>query len=232
MLASSAHIVADPKARDAGLTYLVFALPTLLAPHVFHLGVLGLVTSGVFAGKDAARWRTVALIAGVVLAIADFGVLATYDHGNNARATRPSEVDAFFWKRRLVSRLCVCAVDGLLGWIVYLTATKRAFVEPAPPAERVEASTRQLEAVLGKLRGLGAIRNVVFRDTLLRSKLERYWVQEQEVMRAVFEDREVVAALNESLNGTDMSRIEGDADGYVEQILGNIRVVQQPNAAG
>ncbi|KAL1302260.1 hypothetical protein AAFC00_002681 [Neodothiora populina] len=228
VLASSAHIIADPRAGDAGIAYLVFALPSLLAPHLFHLAILGVVTSAVFAGRDAARWRTAALISGVALALADVAATATYDHGVNARATRPGDVDAFFWKRRLVARLAVCATDGLLGWMVYLTATKRAFVEPLAAAERVEAATRSLEGVLARLRGLGAVRNVVFRDTMLRGKLERYWVQEQEVMRAVFEDREVVAALNDTLNGADMGRIEGDADTYVENILGNVRVVQAP----
>lgn len=225
MLATSAHLVPDPKAGHASTAYLVYALPGLLAPHLFHLGILGLVTSSIFAGREAARWRTLASIAAIVLMAADFGLLATYDHTLNARAVRLTDVDGFFWKRRLICRLMVCFVDGVLGWIIYLTATKRAFVEPVTPAERVEDNTRQLELMLGRLKGLGAIRNVVFRDTMLRSSLERYWANEQEVMRAVFEDREVVGALNEVLGNVDMGAVEGEANGYVEGILGNVRVV-------
>ncbi|KAF1355131.1 hypothetical protein BDV97DRAFT_344781 [Delphinella strobiligena] len=225
VVATSAHLVADPKVGHASTAYLIYALPSLLAPHLFHLGILGLVTSSGFAGREAARWRTLAVIAGSVLMAADFGLLATYDHTVNARAVRSTDVDGFFWKRRLICRLLVCFVDGVLGWIIYLTATKRAFVEPAPPAERIEDTTRQVEVMLGRLKGLGAIRNVVFRDTMLRSSLERYWVNEQEVMRAVFEDREVVGALNEVLGNVDMGAVEGEANGYVEGILGNVRVV-------
>lgn len=227
VLGTARHMIPDPKATGASLGYLVYAAPALLAPHLLHLAVLGLVTSSVFCGKEAGRWRTLALVVGLVLAAADFGALASYDHAGNARVARAADIDAFFWKRRLVSRLGLCVVDGLLGWVVWLTATKRAFVELPGSAERVEAQTRVLEATVGKLRGLGAVRNVVFRDTLLRSKLERYWVQEQEVMRAVFEDREVVGALNETLGGMDIGRIEGDAQSYVESILGNVRVVQE-----
>lgn len=226
VLASSIHLLLDARVAEAGIAYLIFALPLLLAPHIFHLGVLGLVTSTVFGGREAARWRTAAVVGGVLLAVADTGALVFYDHSTNATATRPVDLDAFFWKRRLVVRLLACAADGLLGWGIWLAATRRAFVEPVPASERVEMQTRVLEAVVGKMRGLGAVRNVVFRDTMLRGKLERYWVQEQEVMRAVFEDREVVGALNETLGGLDMGRIEGEANGYVESILGNLRVVQ------
>ncbi|GAB7348049.1 hypothetical protein MBLNU459_g6084t1 [Dothideomycetes sp. NU459] len=217
---STCPIVTDAKAADSSMMYLFYATPTLLAPHLYHLGMLGLVTSTFFAGRHAARWRTAAIIAGLALLALDFGALATYDHGLNARAARPADVDAFFWKRRLVSRLLTCAADAALGWVVWLTATNRAFVEPAPAAEHLENSTRALEALLNKLRGLGAVRNVVFRDTMLRSKLERYWVQEQEVMREVFEDREVVSALNEVLGAVDMGRVENDANVYVNGVLG------------
>lgn len=188
--------------------------------------MLGLVTSVGFGGREAARWRTVAVVAGVVIAVVDLAALVAFEHGGNAGAVRLADLDAFFWKRRLLVRLAVCLCDGLVGWVVYLSATKRAFVEPAPMGERVEAQTKMLEGVLGRLRGLGAVRNVVFRDTMLRAKLERYWVQEQEVMRAVFEDAEVVGVLNQTLGGMDMGRMEGEAQGYVDSILGNVRVVQ------
>lgn len=221
VLATSSHVIADPKAANAGTAYLLYAAPAVLAPHLLHLGILGLVTSSILAGSEAAKWRTAAVIAAMVLGVGDLASLATFDHTANARAVRATDVDAFYWKRRLVCRVLMSAVDGFLGWMIYLTATKRAFVEPAPLAERLETSARQLEVVLGKLRSLGAVRNVVFRDTMLRSKLERYWVQEQEVMRAVFEDRDVVGALNGILDNTDMARIEGDADGFVDSVLGN-----------
>ena len=212
----------DTKAGDAGVAYLVYALPTLLAPHMLHLAVLGLATSGFFAGREAARWRSLAIIAGLVVAAADLGALVGYDHTVNAGATRAGEMDAFFWKRRLVSRLLACAVDGLLGWAIYLSSTKRAFVQPAFAAERVEAQTKVLESAVSRLRGLGAVRNVVFRDRELRGKLERYWVQEGEVMRDVFEDREVVGALNDTLGRVDMGNIENEAGAYTESILGII----------
>lgn len=226
---STCPLIPDAKASDASTIYLFYATPTLLAPHLYHLGILGLVTSVWFAGRDAARWRTAAIIAGLALAALDFGALATYDHGVNALATRPNDLDAFFWKRRLVARLAICLVDATLGWVIWLTATRRAFVEPAPAAERLEESTKALEAVLGKMRGLGAIRNVVFRDTMLRGKLERYWVQEQEIMREVFEERDVVSALNGVLGNVDMGRVQNEADAYVVGVLGQEQIV---NPAG
>lgn len=226
---SSCPLVADAKARDASTIYLFYATPALLAPHLYHLGLLGLVTSVWFAGRHAARWRTPAIIAAIALLALDFGALSTYEHGTNALATRPTDLDAFFWKRRLISRLLISLTDAAFGWVIWLTATRRAFVEPAPAAERLEESTKAMETVLGKMRGLGAVRNVVFRDTTLRGKLERYWVQEQEVMREIFEDRDVVTALNGVLGEADMGRVQNEADAYVVGVLGH----EQPgNATG
>ncbi|KAK8215164.1 hypothetical protein M8818_002174 [Zalaria obscura] len=216
----------DPKAHDASLVYLFYALPSLLAPHLLHLAILGLVTSALLAGRDAARWRTPAVIAGLALAFLDVYGTATYEHQHNARATRLGEVDFFFWKKRVVRGIAIAAVDGVLGWAIYLSSTNRAFIQPPPAAERLEGATKKLEAVLGKLRGLGSIRNVVFRDAGMRAKVERYWVQEAEVMRSVLEEREVVGASNEVLSRTNVESLGREAEGYVEGVLGGVRVVE------
>ena len=221
---------ADPKNADASMIYLIYSLPTLLAPHVIHLCILALVTSTAIAGQEAGRWRTLATIAGVILAVAEFSSLASYDHQINARASKASEIDFFFWKLRFWSRLGIAAVDAILGWMIYLSATKRAFVQPQMPAERIEASSKQLEAVLGKLRGLGAVRNVVFRNTAMRGEVERYWIREEGMMRSIFEEREVVGALNEALSQVNVDSLGKGAEEYVDSVLGSM--VTQPPTEG
>lgn len=211
---------ADPKASDASTTYLFYALPSLLAPHLAHLAILGAVTSSRLAGPEAGRWRTAATIAGLALAAADIGAVASYDHLANARATRLSDIDAFFWRLKVYRGIAVAAVDALLGWVIWLSDTRRAFVVPAPAAQRLEESTKLLEAVLFKIRGLGAVRNVVFRDSGMRHTIDEYWVKEGDMMRHVYEERAVVDALRDSLEKVDMARLGVEADVYVQGILG------------
>lgn len=151
--------------------------------------------------------------------VADLGAVAGYDHLGNARASRLSEVDAFFWKIKVVRGVVVAGVDALLGWVIWLSDTRRAFVMPAPAAERLEESTKVLEAVLGKVRGLGAVKNVVQRDTGMRGKIERYWVSEGEMMRQVYEERDVVNSLRDALERVDMARLGVEAEGYVQGVL-------------
>jgi len=178
-------------------------------------------------GKDAARWRTGATILGVALAGLDVLATATYEYGRNARATTAGEIDFFFWKARVVRGLLVAVADGALAWVVWMTATRRAFVVPKPAAERVEEASRVLEGVLGKMRGLGAVRNVVFRDTALRDRVERYWVNEEGMMRSVLEEREVVSALAGVLQGADVERMNREAEGFVNSVLGQVQAVNE-----
>lgn len=78
---------------------------------------------------------------------------------------------------------------------------------------------------MGKLRGLGAVRNVVFRDRNMRGKVERYWVNESEMMREIYEEREVVTALQDTLGQLDVARLGTEAEGYVQGVLGAVPIV-------
>lgn len=181
--------------------------------------ILGLATSRSFAGPDGSRWRTLATIAGVVLGAADFFMIFSYDHGVNAKATKIAEVDMFFWKARVIRGLAIAFLDGLLGWFIWLAATQRAFVIPKSAAEKVEDITKVAEATLGKLRGLGAIRNVVYRNAGMRSNVERYWVHEERLMTKVLEDSDVRTAMNAAFDSVDMVRLQREADMYVDAVL-------------
>lgn len=216
---ASCPFVSDPRAGDAATSYLLHALPSLLAPHLLHLFVLGLVTSA-FAGPDATRWRTAATILGLGLAALDLLSVATYNATENAGALRASEISAFYWQRRLFSRLLIVTADAGLGYLIYATATARFFVLPPSAPMQLEAATKGLEGALSKVRGLGAVRNVVMRDRGFRGRVERYWVMEQEIMREVWEDRDVVSAVNGTLEGMDVIGLEREAGRHVGGILG------------
>ncbi|KAF2480256.1 hypothetical protein BDY17DRAFT_303520 [Neohortaea acidophila] len=211
---------AAPGAIDSSRNYLLYAAPTLLAPHLLHLLVLGIATSRFLSGAEGARWRTIATIAGLLLPIFELWLVANYDDRANARSTRLGEVDFVYWKALVWRGLAIAGTDAVLGWVMWLQATHRAFLTPVSNGERVGESTRMVEMVLGKVRGLGMVRNGSARDAGLRRKVESYWVKEGEVMKDVFEQPEVLQAQRNALARVDINRIGTEADAYIDSILG------------
>jgi hypothetical protein len=218
-------------ARDAGTTLLYFALPSHLLPHIAHLLVIGIATSTTLAGSAAARWRSAAIIASLTLCAAEIYLLATYDDGANRTATRISETDFLHWKLLLGRGLGGTAIDALLGWAIYAGTTGRGGPDfltslartPESPEARLAQHGAQLENALRKIQGLGVLRNALVRDPPARERSERYWVQEGEVMKDVFETREVVEALRGALGRTDVARVGRDADEFVDGVLAPMR---------
>lgn len=216
---------ATPNDNDARRTYLFYAAPTILAPHVLHLFALGIATSKILSGTEGARWRTLSTIAGIVLAVAEFWLVANYDDRANARSVRVNDIDFLYWKMHVWRGLAIATVDGVLGWVIWLQATGRAFITPPSSSERLLDHAKALEMVLGKCRGLGIIRNGTVRDADLRKKVDAYWVKEGEVMKDVFEEPEVLEAQRNALRRVDIVRVGREAENYLDSILGGVQVV-------
>jgi hypothetical protein len=94
-------------------------------------------------------------------------------------------------------------------------------------SERLLDHAKAVEAILGKARGLGIVRNGVVRDAGLRRHVEDYWVKEGEVMKDVFEEPEVLEAQRRALKKIDVGRVGHEADAYLDTILGSARVVRE-----
>ncbi|KAH8779204.1 hypothetical protein F5882DRAFT_329462 [Hyaloscypha sp. PMI_1271] len=207
------------KAEDPN-SYLYYSLPSLLAPHLFNLCVLALVTSGLFTGKEAAMWRTTATLAAGAMMLIDTYFVATYDYKANARALRLEDIDFFFWKMRVWRGIGLAFVDGMLGWLLYLSSTNRAFLTPPSTAERVEASTRMLDVVRSKMSAMGILRNTINRDAELRARSQGYWVHEGRVMGELMQEREVVDGVRNALDGRiNMATIRADAETYAQSVI-------------
>jgi len=217
---------ATPGDIDAGRTYLFYAAPSILFPHLLHLFALGVATSGLLSGREGARWRTVAAIAGLVLAVAEFWYIANYDDKPNVRSTRLGEIDFIFWKMQVWRGLAIAGFDGILGWVIWLQATGRAFITPAPASERLLDHQQNLERVLIRAKGLAVLRNGVSRDAGLRAKVEGYWIKDGEVMSDVNEQPEVLEAQRAALKRTDTTRMGRDAEQHVQGIVGSVPVTR------
>ncbi|KAK3321038.1 hypothetical protein B0T19DRAFT_403631 [Cercophora scortea] len=202
------------------LSYLYYAIPDLLAPHLFNLAVIAAVTSPILTGREGATWRTTATLTALGLAALDLYAVQSYDHQANSRALRPADIDPFFWSARVWRAAALAGLDLLLAGLLYLTGTNRLFARPPSAAERVEAIARTLGGVKGKINAAGVVKNTASRDEALRARSNAYWSQEVQIMREIMEDREVIEGVNDALeNRIDIRTIERDAEAYATSVL-------------
>jgi hypothetical protein len=202
-------------------SYLYYHLPSLAIPHLFNIVVITAATSSLLSrGRETAQWRTAGAIAAVALLLLDIYLVSVYNYQANAVATRLQGLDFFYWDMRTYRLVALAALDGLLGWVIWLSATNRAFVTPPSTAERVELVTRSLMGTKARLSAVGIVKNSAVRDEELRARNQAYWAHEGQLMREVMEEREVIEGVNDALEKRiNIGVISRDAENYAATIL-------------
>jgi len=213
---------------DDPRSYLYYALPAQLAPHLVNLVVLAAATSSLLAGRESAAWRTTSTIAAGAAALADVYLTSTYAYQANSRALRLADLHFFYWDARRYRAWGLAALDLAIAALLYLSSTNRLFASPPSPAERVELVARGLASTKSKLNALGIVKNTALRDDDLRARGAAYWATEVRLMREVMEEREVIEGVNDALtNRIDISTISRDADKYAEAMLMPLQMQQE-----
>jgi hypothetical protein len=214
-------------------SYLYYAVPGVLASHLFNLVVLSIATSGLMTGHEGSKWRALAVLISVAVAGIDVFVVSTYNYQLNARAARLAELDTFYWSARLYRLVAFALVNSAFAALMYLSSTNRAFATPPSPAERVEAVTRQLMVTKSKINALGIVKNTAIRDEELRERMQSYWQHEGRLMREAMEEREVVEGVNDALsNRINIAGISQDAETYAVNILPQQERTAEPVSVG
>ena len=204
---------------DEPNTYLYYALPSILLPHVVHLFILGLATSNLVSGKGGNKWRFIASCIGLGIASVEAYLFATFDWKSNARALRPEEYVLFYWRMRIFRGIAICLSDAVVAGLLYLSNTNRMFVTPASVSERMEAALKILERTRGNINAVGIVRNAIVRDEGLRRRTEGYWINEGKVMGDIMAEREVVEGVRNALESrVQVGRVEDDARKFAEGI--------------
>ena len=216
---------------DDPTSYLYYALPSILAPHLFHIAILGLVTSSLFSGPEASIWRTQATVVGTALAALELYLRASYDARINARATRLSEVDFFHWRMLFYRGLAIALVDAFLAWMLYLSSTNRAFVKPPSISKRLEQTTRLFKSANNKLQALSIATTTITKDERLRRTMQRYWDAEDQMDREVFGHKEMQDRVRDVTARLDLSSVEHEADKYADDILRQIQSLREDASA-
>lgn len=211
--------LARPDEIDSSRWYLLYALPSILAPHLAHLFALGVATSGLISGKEGARWRTWSIIAGVAVAGMEVYMIETYDLAASMRGVQAKDVRYVHWQVGVWRGVAIAIVDAVLGWMLWLQATGRAFITPDPPVERLADHAKLLEALVSKIAALGILRNGTMRDADLRRKVDDYWIKEQTATTEVLEQPEVSQAQRNVLSKKDMGVVRRDIAQFVDGIV-------------
>lgn len=196
------------------MTYLIYALPSILSPHLLHAAVLGAVTSTLLAGPEASRCRSHIILTVLGLAAGEAYLTATYDISANVRATRGSELDFFHDKMHLYRSLSFIAADFILSGVLWLSSTGRLFVRPLTVGERLHNLIQSTETGAGRLWATAAITNAVSRDENLRQRWGGYWTMEKEVQ----EDQEVLESERKALSRIDTRQLNLAADKRTEDV--------------
>lgn len=204
-------------------SYLYYALPAIMAPHMLHIFVLGMITSTFFSGSEGARWRIYATIVGVALAAIELWMTYDYDWEDNRTNVMLKDVEFFYWDMRMYRQLAFAIVDSLLGWLMWLTSTNRWLVIPPSTSEQLTATTNALMGAYGQLNLLGNLRNAIVRDNELRTVQGEYWLSESREMQDIEREREVVDAKNIALSRMDFEKTQRRAEIYVDQMFTAIR---------
>ena len=206
---------------DEPNSYLWYSIPAILSSHLLHIGILGLITSPLLFGVEPARWRTQATIAGSVLATIELYLRASHDVNRNAVAARAGllEPESFHWKVLTYRGIAMAVVDLVLGWMIYLSSTNRAFVRPPSVADRLRHSSQLLDSASRKLRALVITRMAISQDEGLVSTLQRYWNQEDTASRQTFDDPNVVEHVKAVRARLDLSALTQEATLYAEAIV-------------
>lgn len=211
---------------DNPTSYLYYAVPSLLTPHIAHLILLGILTSPFIGGRESSVWRTSVTITAVAFAVLNVYFVGAYDYKNNTKSLRLSEMDFFHWRMRVYRGLAFAIFDVGFAAAIYLSSTNRMFLTPFSTAERLENSAKMLQSANGKLHAIGLTRNVIYRDPGLREGMDKYWTAEGRVMGEALEQKEVVDSINSALTRLDVRRIEEEATTYAERITGGVQIMQ------
>lgn len=210
-------------------SYVYYSLPAILAPHLFNAAVVALATSGFLGARECAVWRRVGTLGALAFAGLDLWLVAQYDYQLNAKATRLEELEMFFWSQRSFRCVGIAIGNVMLAYLMYLSSTHRAFVNMLTPGERMQNTWAVMEEARKRLLFLGVLQNTVNRSGELRNMHHKYWQMEGGLMAEVYEDKNVVEAVNNALeHRINMERVEKDADVYADTVLKEVAQGLEP----
>ncbi|RVD80291.1 uncharacterized protein DFL_008192 [Arthrobotrys flagrans] len=154
--------------------YLYYSAPTIAAPHVANIAVLGLVTSSL-SSRVTRSFRIPATMAGLGVALGEFILLYNHDLLQNTQATLPTDINWYHWRLLTYRGLAIAIVNCLLGVMVYLSATGRYGFSGVSDLEKIEALSKSLDVGLSHVRTNLFVKSTTTRNESSLNNVSEFW---------------------------------------------------------
>jgi hypothetical protein len=165
----------DPVRIGDATMYLLFSLPQIIAPYVFHAFILGATTTPFLAFTQTTRnLRTYLSYAlGLVLA-AELWILVTFDGNANASAHDLQDVQWLHWDLYSFRYTCLAIISIIQAGFVYIVDTGMV-VFPPSETEGMFQLGHIGENIAQRMKLARTVRGVVMWNEGWRGKVEDWW---------------------------------------------------------
>ena len=158
-----------------GTMYLLFSVPQISAPYLFHAVILGLTTTPFLTRSQIARDLRVylAYVLGLVLA-AELWILVTFDVNVNSSANNLSEVTWLHWDLYSFRFSCLVLISALHAGLIYVFETGWV-VLPGSMQDRLFQIGVVADTVNQRMKLARTVRATVMRDGKWRDRVLERW---------------------------------------------------------
>lgn len=183
--------------------YLLYSLPGIIAPYLFHAFILGITTTPFLAPslltRDLRIYFSYAL--GLTLA-AELWILVTFDGTVNSSATEFRDVSWLHWDLQYFRYTMLCMISGIHAVLVYVIETG-LLVLPATSEDRLLQLGIITGTVGARMRLTRTIRAVVLQNSDWREKMEGWWTKKR------VENVEIPVEIREKWEGEARNWVDG-----------------------
>ncbi|RPA75497.1 hypothetical protein BJ508DRAFT_332020 [Ascobolus immersus RN42] len=180
---------------DNPLSFFQYLLPTLAIPHLIHIFFLGLATTSSFVeNPEGGYFRTYATLGGLLLPLIEVYALATFQPFVNYKTQRVHDVTWMYWNVLFYRGIAIAAMDAVLGYAIWLTATRRLDIGiDSDPVKQVQMTMGKLGEMTVKLRQAKELRSTAMKDAELRKVVEEFWEEQRVKVEAKYGSEEALA---------------------------------------
>ncbi|KAK6333947.1 hypothetical protein TWF730_004119 [Orbilia blumenaviensis] len=206
-------------------SYLYYSAPTIAAPHVLNIIILGVVTSSL-SSRVMRSFRIAATVSGLGVALAEFIFLYSHDFLGNTQATTLTDIDWYHWRLLTYRGLAIAIVDCLLGIVAYLSATGRYGPDETSDLERIEAISKTLDVGLSQVRTSLFVKSTTTRNESSMGTASEFWRVEAANRRNVASQLEDTK--NQVLERVNLDSINDEAFKFTSSLVDAITASKSP----
>ncbi|ODQ64700.1 hypothetical protein NADFUDRAFT_79578 [Nadsonia fulvescens var. elongata DSM 6958] len=196
-------------------TFLLYALPKILAPYLINWFVLGMSTSSAVS-PGAIQWRSWATFTHLALAIIDIARVFSYED-KSALNMSINSIVWFHWRMRLERGVILLLANIVFAGILYVTMRGLFFTKPLDDfhrGSRVAKLSDNLKEILLRARGNSIMKLSIHQDEYLRNSFLSYWQNRMDQDGRFWSQESVIEARQNAVerlggkNGIDRIKLE------------------------